>query len=277
MDTTLTFIANDQVNRLGLVAEHGNTILVENNFGRILFDTGQGLAIEKNLKVLNIDINTIDAIAISHGHNDHTGGILQVLRLMDQDKTTKIFGHEDIFNHRQKIISGSKSQIGNPYTLEDLTRANGEFIQNKERIEIIKNIYLSGTIPRIFEKTNSVDHYQRKNNKNIKDPFNDDQALVVKSKNGLSIIFGCAHAGVINTIEYVCKEFQTDTLYGLFGGTHLLHENENKLKEILAVIEDKETQVIGFNHCTGNGAIEFFKKHFSGKVLDASTGSTIKI
>lgn len=272
----LKFVSNDYIFRMGCFGEHGNAILVENEHGKVLFDAGQGLAIEHNLKVLGWDIHNLDAIAISHGHNDHIGGLIEILKCCGAHEVL-VYGHKDIFVDRIKVYREGEGTAGSPYTREELEAAGAKFIFNSGPIELIKGITLTGIIPRNFKETNTKAHFQIIDGEKVQDPFYDDQALIIESSKGLIILFGCAHAGVINTMNYIEELTGEKTFYGIFGGVHLLEATENILKNTLAEIEKHEVKVLGFNHCTGLKSISYFKNNFSGKYMDASTGVSIVI
>lgn len=272
----LKFISNDYVSKLGCVGEHGNSILIENQNGKVLFDTGQGIALEHNLEVLDWHLDNLDAIAISHGHNDHIGGLMDVLNRMDNQEVL-VYGHRDILVERLKVHSEGEKPTGSPYTKKELEAAGAKFVFNDGPVEIIKGIRLTGPIPRRLNETNTKVHFQIIDNEKVQDPFLDDQALIIESSKGLIIVFGCAHAGVINTMNYVEELTGEKTFYGLFGGVHLLEATEDILKNTLDEIEKRDVKVLGFNHCTGIKSISYFQNNFSGEFVDASTGFSIAI
>lgn len=269
-------VSTDYVFRIECIGEHGNTIIVENDHGKILFDTGQGLTLEHNLKVLGWDLENLDAIAISHGHNDHIGGLIEALKCSGKDEVP-VYGHKDILADRIKVYPWGEGPTGSPCTKEEFEAAGAKFIFNEDSVELVKGITLTGPIPRSFAETNTKAHFQVKNGKKVQDPFHDDQALIVETDKGLVIVYGCAHAGVINTMDFVEKLTGEKKFYGLFGGTHLLDATESVLKDTLAEIEKRGVQKLGFNHCTGLHSIGYFMKNFSGEYLDASTGFSIEI
>lgn len=272
----LKVISTDYCFRVDTIGEHGLTCLIENDYGKILFDTGQGLCTSHNLEVLGWDLSNLDGIAISHGHNDHIGGLIEVLRICKAGEMP-VYGHKDIFADRIKIYPWGEGPTGPPNTREEYENAGAKFFFNDGPVELIKGITLTGPIERSFSETNTKSHFQIINGEKLPDPFDDDQALIIETNKGLVIVFGCAHAGVINTMNHVEKLTGEKKFYGLFGGTHLLEANGEVLEKTLKEVEKREVKLLGFNHCTGINSIAYFNQNFSGQYCDASTGFSIEI
>ncbi|NLK00193.1 MAG: MBL fold metallo-hydrolase [Clostridia bacterium] len=269
-------VSTDYCYRIDAIGEHGLTVIVENDHGKVLFDTGQGLALKHNLDVLGWNLENLDAIAISHGHNDHTGGLLQALELSGADEIP-VYGHEDILLERIKVYPWGEGPTGTPLPRKDYEKAGAKFIFNEEPVELIKGVRLTGPIERGFVETNTTAHFQIIDGQKVQDPFHDDQALIVETDKGLIIVFGCAHAGVINTMNHVEKVTGEKKFYGLLGGTHLLEADDTVLEKTLKEIENREVQILGFTHCTGLDQIAYFNRHFKGKCCDASTGFLLEV
>jgi 7,8-dihydropterin-6-yl-methyl-4-(beta-D-ribofuranosyl)aminobenzene 5'-phosphate synthase len=112
----ITILVENSVYRSGLSAEHGLSIYIETETSKVLFDTGQSDLIRKNAALVDIDIGSIDAIFLSNGHYDHTGGLMAL-----GAEGTPVFGHPDIFKARfSKKTSDEVSAIGNPHRREEL-------------------------------------------------------------------------------------------------------------------------------------------------------------
>lgn len=258
------------------IGEHGLTILIETKEGKLLFDTGQGLALGYNLAALGWNLSGLECIAISHGHNDHTGGLLEALKLCG-DREIPVYGHKDIFAERFKVSPKGEAPTGCPFTREELEATGARFIFNDKPLELLPGIMLTGPIQRGFSEPAGKSHFIVENKQRVPDPFRDDQALVLTTKKGIVIIYGCAHAGVINTMDHVEKITGEKKFYALLGGTHLLQADQGVLEKTLGQIEKRGVEVLGFTHCTGLNAIAYFNTHFSGKNYDASTGFSIEI
>lgn len=275
--TSLKIVANDYTFNRGFIGEHGNSILLENDYGKVLFDTGQGLVLKHNLKAGGWQLDDLDAIAISHGHFDHIGGLVDALEYSKKEEVP-VYGHQDMLAEKFKV-SLNKEEIptGSPYTRDQYEKAGAIFVFNDGPIELIKGMTLTGPVARKFIETDTREHFQIRNGVKERDPFNDDQSLIVETDKGLVIVFGCAHAGVINTMDYVAEITGEKSFYGLLGGTHLLYATEEVLENTLREINKRKVKVLGLNHCTGLDSIAYFRRNFSNQYISANTGDIIEI
>jgi len=263
-----------------LLAEHGFSVLVEvfgnSKLHTVLMDFGiSKVGVPHNLKVLEVDLDTIEAFVVSHGHHDHVGAILNVLSSLSKKPRT-VFVHPDAFisTRFRKLPNGN--QVAIPGLKKGLIEETGN-----KTIDGIAPALLSsgfvlalGEIPRItdFEKGMPSAFYE-KGGKIHKDLIRDDTGIVLDIKGkGLAIITGCGHSGIINTIQYAQKITGTEKIYCVMGGFHLTGPAGNPL--LTRTIEEMkkfDPEVIVPCHCTGHEAIHEFEKTFqAASVLNAS-------
>jgi len=225
--------------------EHGLSFLIENK-ERILFDTGKSFEnINHNLEILGEKKEDISKIFISHGHYDHTGGLMKLMKYSN----AKIFAHPSIFDDKYKQTATESKYIGAPFKKKDLP----EISLTKDSIELSKNIFTTGQIERTFDFEKVSTLFQKKvGSKYGHDDIIDDQALIIKTHIGGVIILGCNHSGLLNTIEH-SKDLIGDDVFLVLGGTHLVSADENKISRTVEYLKKYGITLFGF-HCTGDYA-----------------------
>lgn len=252
MKAKLTILCENSVGvPFGVIGEHGFACYVETEKGNYLFDTGQGYAIAQNAAALKKDLVDIEAVMISHGHYDHTGGLPAVLQLKGP---VDVYGHPDIFVERMWSSEGIKRYVGIPYKRSYLESLGAKFRLGTDLAEIGPGVYLTGEIPRdsTFEKGDQkMTAFGAGGEPIHPDPLRDDLSLVIESDKGLIIVLGCAHAGMINIIEYTLKKMNKDRIHAIIGGTHLGFSSDAQFNATLDVIDRYRIERIGVSHCTG--------------------------
>lgn len=268
---SFTVIVENSAQRKDLKAEHGLSIRIETDSGVLLWDTGQSNLLLSNADKLGFSIQTTTHIAISHGHYDHTGGLIQSLIMAPG---VYVHGHPNIFIKRYSGDAFSTASIGMPFdrdTVESLCRS---LILTAEPSEILPGIFTTGQIPRktAFEDTGG-DFFLEENCLN-RDMILDDQALYFKTADGIVVILGCAHAGVVNTMNFISDITGEDKIFAVFGGMHLYKASTERLKATADAFSDYDVQLIGPCHCTGYSAVCYFRSRFPSHLISCTTGSS---
>jgi 7,8-dihydropterin-6-yl-methyl-4-(beta-D-ribofuranosyl)aminobenzene 5'-phosphate synthase len=166
----------------------------------------------------------------------------------------EVHSHPDIFMERIWSCEGTTRYIGIPHSRKYLESLGAQFHFDRNFREIGHGVYLTGEIPRThpFEKGDANMTAILPSGENINpDPIHDDLSLVVDSDQGLIVVLGCAHAGMINILEYVCTRLQRDRIFAVIGGTHLGFADQQQFAQTLQMIDQFRIERIGVSHCTG--------------------------
>jgi 7,8-dihydropterin-6-yl-methyl-4-(beta-D-ribofuranosyl)aminobenzene 5'-phosphate synthase len=256
--------------------EHGLSLLLETPDGLYLFDAGQSDLIIYNLSLLGVRPADLSAIIISHGHYDHTGGLTAVLT--HAKKHLPVYIHADAFLPRFSLAGEQQRFIGIPYSRELLCQLGAEFHYVNAPLQLTSDLWISGPIPRnqAFEADENHFVMQTDTSCLCQDHVEDDIALYRVGADGVTVICGCAHAGIINTLNYGLKVTGLPTVKGLIGGTHLGSASPARQSATISHLHSLNPEFIAANHCTGFSMMQKLAEGFSGKFIPAFVGTVIE-
>jgi 7,8-dihydropterin-6-yl-methyl-4-(beta-D-ribofuranosyl)aminobenzene 5'-phosphate synthase len=282
----ITTLADNVVYVSRLLGQFGFSahLEIKDNKGKkhtVIFDTGSNKSsLLYNIRALKLDLSPLESIVLSHGHYDHTSATVEIAR--KAKNKVKIFAHPNAFYPKFKIKKGKKEPHGMPKRegRTEIEKKGAQIIETTQPTQIIPGIMASGEIPRItpFEKL-AWRNMTIVDGKAVRDKLLDDQALFINiARKGVLVICGCAHAGLINTLEHALNVTKTKRLYGFIGGTHLIHPKETRLKETIAHLKKLNLQLISPAHCTGHKSIaalnqafpDEFVLNYTGRVIDTA-------
>jgi 7,8-dihydropterin-6-yl-methyl-4-(beta-D-ribofuranosyl)aminobenzene 5'-phosphate synthase len=278
MATRLTILVENTVpgKSDGLYAEHGFSVFIERADIRLLFDTGpQGIALLHNAPHLEVDLRRADAIVLSHGHGDHTGGLAAVLFLIGRE--IPVYGHPGIFAQRYGRRRGGEIRYaGLPFAREALEANGARFDLRPEFRAIAPGVYLTGEIPRRHDfERGDARLFVRQNGTETQDPFTDDQSLVLETQDGLALVLGCCHAGLVNTIDHVRNRLPGKPVHTVIGGTHLGFAPPDQLQQTIEALRALELKRLGLSHCTGLEAGARLAAALGDRVMFCNVGTSL--
>jgi len=268
-DLQITILAENTAKGLGIIGEHGLAVWIEVSGHRVLFDTGQGMALPHNASRLGVDLSTTDAIVLSHGHFDHVGGLEWMLGqaplaelFMHPHATDAKFSASQITNHRARRISI-------PFMEKQMFLSEGRVVHSLTvPHEVVPGVWSTGEVPRLNDYEDVGGPFFLDAEMTVPDPLLDDQSVFIPTNDGVIVIFGCAHSGVINTLDHIQKHLhkvQPDTPFkirALIGGLHLLQASEYRMKKTLERLHDYQPELLVFCHCTGPHAVCQMEREF---------------
>jgi len=253
------------------LAEHGFSAYIETTEGCYLWDTGRGDVIIRNAYALDVDLSKLDAIVLSHGHYDHTGGLEQVLKITGP---IDVYAHPGIFEKKWLITKNSKIDISNPFSKERLEELGARFQYTTEPTQLSATIWVTGQIKR-HTGIESADSnlYVERDGVLTNDEILDDQAMYIVDPDGVNIILGCTHSGIENTLIYISKISQSQKIKFLMGGLHLFKTEKRNILSTIEKIKKYNVDKIAVSHCTGLKSLAFFQNAFKEKFEITGVGS----
>ncbi len=213
---------------------------------RILFDTGYSDVYLKNAEALGCPIRQLDAVVLSHGHNDHTGG----LRFFpDLDRKIPLIAHPAIFDPKYD----EQLMVGCPVPKEELEK---KFVLRLSRdpVRISPRLTWLGQIPRVTDFEEKPTGVRCTDGQCVPDLLPDDSALMLEEEDGLFIITGCSHAGICNIMEYAKKLSGKNSIKGVIGGFHLFDRDAGQIGRTVEYFRKENIPDLYPCHCTSFGA-----------------------
>ncbi len=270
--------------RASILAEHGFSALIKTTAAgkthTLLFDFGfseDGAA--QNAKTLGIDMREVEVAALSHGHSDHTGGLQKLTALIGK-RDIPLIVHPSAFKSPRYLKFGEDFKINFPKLTREMVKEAGfAAIESATPYPLLDDtILFLGEIPRKtdFEKGFPIAHWQ-KDGQELWDAIEDDTSLVMNLKDkGLVIVSGCAHAGIVNTVQYAMEVTGIDKIHVVMGGFHLsgpLFEQiiDRTSQELQKVHPDYVVPM----HCTGRKAIMEIEKQMPDQFILNMAGTKL--
>jgi 7,8-dihydropterin-6-yl-methyl-4-(beta-D-ribofuranosyl)aminobenzene 5'-phosphate synthase len=233
------------------IGEWGFAALVEADGKRILFDTGaRPNTVLENAKELKLDLSDVQDVILSHFHDDHTTGLMTLRREFakaNPEAFSRVHVGQGIFLERRGGYTNPMIAIKKEYEA-----TGGKFIVHDKPDEIVPGLWLTGPIPRVYPEKNYASGVEVANDGAwVEDNLPEDQSLVFNTSRGLVLLTGCAHAGVINTLDYARKFIRPAPIDAAIGGFHLFNAKDETIDWTADKLKEFHTAQILGAHCTG--------------------------
>lgn len=252
--------------RDGLLSEHGVSFWIEADGMKLLLDTGQSDAFARNAEALGINLEDADALILSHGHSDHSGGLAAVLPKM---KSPIVYLHPAALLERYSIREGIAKPIGIPpaasAALDDLPVPGCHWV--RQPVRLTPRIGLTGPIPRetVYEDTGGPFFLDTDGTQ--PDPIDDDMSLWIETEGGLVVCTGCCHAGLINTLDWIRDQRPGLPVRSVIGGLHLAVASEDRMRRTIDALRAMDVQQLVPMHCTGETAVARLRQELGERVV----------
>jgi 7,8-dihydropterin-6-yl-methyl-4-(beta-D-ribofuranosyl)aminobenzene 5'-phosphate synthase len=271
----ITVLVENTAQGSGLLAEHGLAYWIEYGGRRVLFDTGQGGVIAGNAYRLGIPLYEVDEVVLSHGHYDHTGGLVHVLR---EDRPASVYAHPAALEPKYARNSdGTSRDIGMPYVSEQrLRKRKKRWVASEGPTEVLNGLTVTGPVPRRtdFEDTGGPFFLDARCER--PDPLVDDQSLFFDTPAGIVLLLGCAHAGIINTLRYVRELTGARPIHAVLGGMHLQGASAERIRRTIEELRRFRLALVAPAHCTGFAATVGLHGALPGHCVPIHVGSTME-
>jgi 7,8-dihydropterin-6-yl-methyl-4-(beta-D-ribofuranosyl)aminobenzene 5'-phosphate synthase len=270
-----TLVENSPHPSIGaLKAEHGLSFYIEHGDHCFLSDVGASEAFAENARLLDVDLTRVEALAITHHHYDHGGGLD---RFLSENLSGKVFLRQSPVKYFfDKKPFKSARYIGLDQTVLDKYADRIDYLV--ENREILPGIHLLTTIPQIYPKPSGDKRLRMRSGfKSPQDTFEHELVTVLGDEEGLVLLTGCAHNSVLNMIEAVKIALPGLPIRAVIGGFHLGHEKEATVQEIGEALLESNIPAIFTGHCTGDTAYAVLKLVLGDRLHKLHTGLVLEL
>jgi 7,8-dihydropterin-6-yl-methyl-4-(beta-D-ribofuranosyl)aminobenzene 5'-phosphate synthase len=257
------------------IGEWGFSALVEADGHRVLLDTGAHPdTVLQNARDLKIDLSDVREVILTHNHSDHVGGLMTLRKeMMKRNPSALSVAHvsRGIFYSRPE-----PEGEGNPMIAleKEYEATGGKFIEHDGAAEIFPGAWLTGPVPRKYPERNwSVSGKVQTPAGLVEDTIPEDQTLVLNTPEGLVVVTGCGHAGIINILTFARTEFPNEPVEAVIGGLHLFPATDVQLDWTADKMKEFKVANLMGAHCTGIEAVYRIRERLALPRASAVVGS----
>jgi 7,8-dihydropterin-6-yl-methyl-4-(beta-D-ribofuranosyl)aminobenzene 5'-phosphate synthase len=239
------------------IGEWGFSALVEADGHRVLLDTGAHPdTVLENARDLKIDLSDVQDVVLTHNHWDHVSGLITLRKEMmkkNQLALSKVYVAQGIFYSRPSPQGEQNRMI----TLKkEYEATGGRFVELESTTEIFPGAWLTGPVPRKYPEHNWSGTGKVQTPAGlVEDNIPEDQSLVLNTPEGLVVVTGCGHAGIVNILGFAREQFPNEPVEAVIGGLHLFPATDQQLDWTADKLKDFKVANLVGAHCTGIEAV----------------------
>ena len=274
MGVEVTVLVDNACACESLRGEHGLSLMVRGDWGRVLLDTGaSGEVLRHNAAAMGVDLTALRATVLSHGHYDHAGGLAW---LAEQGGGGRLYCHPEAFGGRYVEHPGQPlKSVGPTVTAQSLRGLGLPTTEVTAPMQLEDGLILSGPIggPRWGAELFAV----RRGEELVEDLFSDEIFVLARATDGWAVLCGCCHRGLPNTLRLARFLIHDEPIAAVVGGLHLRHCGPAEMEEVVALLQKYGAPAVHAAHCTGEPAVDYLLKHYPGRTCRLLAGTTLEL
>lgn len=234
------------------LAEHGLSYYIQYNGLSLLFDCGQSEKFLHNASHCGVDLSRLDAVILSHSHYDHAGGFPA---LADKGLgNATLYTGTHFFDAKYALKEGRYADLSCGFDLGFLAEKKIIHRQIHGTQQIYPGVWLISGFPRVHPFETIPERFLLKTEAGFTpDNFRDEVCIALEAEEGLSVLVGCSHPGILNILTHVQKELNRP-IRAVFGGTHLVEADSVRIDATISLLGKLGVKILGLSHCTGQAA-----------------------
>jgi 7,8-dihydropterin-6-yl-methyl-4-(beta-D-ribofuranosyl)aminobenzene 5'-phosphate synthase len=234
--------------------EWGYSALVEVDGHRIVYDTGASPNVAlANAKLLKVNLSDVDEVILSHNHWDHVGGLMSLrneLKTGNPKALSRAHVGARIFEPR--LNDAGDDQNGLRAIRAEYIAGGGVFVVHDKPTEIFPGVWFTGPVPRNNPEKNWTPGLSLKTPGGlVEDNVPEDSALIFDTAEGIVILTGCAHAGIVNITQYARSLLGNKPIAAIVGGLHLFAASDQTVDWTATTLKSYDVANLLAGHCSG--------------------------